>query len=83
MSITLSVADVEVEYVHEFDHDQLEEHPTSTGSLFPVRVSHIPSTAPTTYTPPGPTQVQTREQPIKTISAYFVDTVSEIFDDSF
>ena len=52
LSIKLCVADVEVDYVHEFDHDQLGEHPTSTGSPPPVRVFHITSTAPTTYTPP-------------------------------
>ena len=55
----------------------------STGSHSPVRVPHIPSTPPTSYTPPGLPPLQTQEQPIKTLSAYFAEPASDVIEDSF
>ena len=51
----------------------------STGSHSPVRVPHIPSTPPTSYTPPGLPPLQ----PIKTLSAYFAEPASDVIEDSF
>ena len=56
---------------------------SSTVSRSPVRVSQIPSTPPTPYTPQGLPPVQTREQPIKTLSAYFADPASDVIEDTF
>ena len=56
---------------------------SSTGSCSPVRVPHMPSSPQTPYTPPGLPPPQTREQPTKTLSAYFADPASDVIEDSF